>query len=248
MKIHVNVHNFATALAAPSSQVPLFARAMIMLCLAAGALNSPITQAESSPDIQLPSLIQRWKIPGEEEKPTITIDEIVQCMGTDAGVRERQTEIKQQETALESEYVEITSRVPILEKQAAELKAGNEQIKKNLTKLKNESAKLKDRRNAIETTQKRKQLGPSEIKQLSADIAAYNADAQTNNRQQSLLQSSAVEFQKEVDTYNSALGKHNEQIAHFNEKNTRFKASANQLNAELLAYKNTCAGERTLKK
>jgi len=233
---------------APHSRIRLFSRGLIMLCLVSGILGSPIIQAESPPEIRLPGLIHRWKVPGEVEKPTITIEEIVQCMGTDVGIRERRAAIKQQEDALENEYAEIAAQSPILENQAADIRKVNDQIKNTLEKLKIESAKLKDRRDAIEDSRKRKQLGPAEIRQFNADIASYNQDAQTNNRQQSLLKSTAVEFQTKIDVYNSTIGKHNERIALFNEKSAHFNASANQLNAELLAYKNMCAGERTLKK
>ena len=247
MIIHVNIRYIAsTFFNARDASVPSVH--LIMLCLVAGTLSTPIVHAASSAEIRLPGLIQRWKLPGEEEKPTITLDEIVHCMGTDIGIRERHEAIKKQEAALENEYAAITAQVPILEKQAAELKSGNEQIKNAMARIESESAKLKVRFNAIESSKKRKQPSPAGIRQLNADIATYNEDAQAINRRQTLLKSTAAEFQAKIDNYNVTLAKHNERIALFNDKNALFKASADHSNMELLAYKNECAGERTLKK
>lgn len=247
MNIHVNIRYIApTFFNARDASAPSVL--LVMLCLVAATLSTPIVHAESSAEIRLPGLIQRWKQPGEKENPTITLDEIVQCMGTDIGIRERHEAIKKQEAALEIEYAAITAQVPILEKQAAELKSGNEQIKNTMARIESESSKLKVRFNAIESSKKRKLLSPAGIRQLNADIATYNEDAQANNRRQTLLKSTAVEIQAKIDNYNIALAKHNERIALFAEKNALFKVSADQSNMELLAYKNECAGERTLKK
>lgn len=221
---------------------------LIMLYLAAATLSSPIVHAASSPEIRLPGLIHRWKLPDEGEKPPITLDEISRCIGTDIGVRERQEAIKEQEATLESEYAEIAAQLPSLEKQAADLKSSNDRIEALVVGLDSESARLKVRRNAIESNKKIKRLNPAEIRQLNSNIASYNEDVQTNNRQRSLLKSMATELQAKIDTYNGTLGKHNERINVFNDKSAIFKTSVSHFNTELLAYQNQCAGERTLKK
>ena len=201
---------------------------------------------ELKPGIVLPSITHKWKLPGDETKAEITIDELSRCMGADFRIKDRLGEIKQQQKSLEMEHLEIGTQLAALQLQSAEVQRDQTSLLEAAKNHKDSSAELERRRASIEQIRAQQQLSAVEAKGHNALIAAYNKDVSKINKHHADLKLAANKLKLMIDKHNLAIEQHNNRVIQFNERNSVFRASADRYNEDIVSYQAQCAGERIL--
>lgn len=216
--------------------------------LAVACVSQCTSAEELKPSIVIPSITHKWKLPGDEAKAEITIDELSQCMGVNFRIKDRLSEIKQQQNSLEMEQLEIGAQLMPLQDQSAEIQRSQTVLEDSAKNLKNRAAELERRRTSIEKFRVQHKLSAAEVKNHNALVAAYNKDANENNKYNAALKLAANDLKAKIDKFNLTVEQHNNRVAQFNERNLTFRTLADRYNADIAKYQDQCAGERVLKK
>lgn len=228
----------------PMPAPPAAQRATMLLATLAAAF-SVTCLADDSPEIHLPAIYHR--IGTASAGPDVTVEEISHCMGLDAELRGRASnvaqslpEIQEQSHAMEEIQSADRARLHELEVENAALTQAAEQLRKN-------DEDLSRRKADLEASRPGANADPVTGKDFNARVARFNERVLVVNRERTELQEHFSLSKKHADEYNALVAEHNGTAGRLKERIEKYNSSVSEIQAAYSAHAGACAGERHLK-
>ena len=189
--------------------------------------------------IIIPEIFHRWRLPGDENKPGITIDEISKCMQA----RELYDYLIREGAELEHASGEVAKEMESVRSRQTEIQAADAKLGDSVRGFNERGEALERRRADIERARKTIQ-GAAEVKAFNDRVALFNKEVAAHQRQDGVLKSALKEHADKVAGYNGIVGRSNRIIAAYNARVAPYKAEAEQFEQLQADYKQRCVGER----
>jgi chromosome segregation ATPase len=197
--------------------------------------------------IVLPGIFTRWKLPGEADKPEISIEEIGRCMGAGQSVRELREFLTREGEPLERESGELKQQAAALKEAGDRIDVDKAALAESLRAFGVQNADLERRRAEIEKARKSAKA-PSDAKALNELIARFNKDLEGLQRRKPQIDTVVASINERIVAFNASIVASNERVAAFNLQLGGYRAKADEFDRFLVGYKERCAGERRLVK
>jgi chromosome segregation ATPase len=206
--------------------------------------KSCLAEEVTKPEIiRLPGISHVWGV-DTKGMPTITFEELENCMSSDASLRQQfdhvqlETKLINEEVLKAEKIVEENQKVRTsLEKEATDVQleiTAMNTLNENFSKRKQELSALTSKKVDAPTAKKINQ----QVEQFNKDIIKFNADSATLKEKTEQLKSRQKNFNESLDSLKIQLDQLNAKTA-FNEQKKSFDAT-------LVSYKDKCSGTRKL--
>ena len=229
-------------------------REVVVLTAMWGFAACAMAQAASAPaqvapvDVELPAVLSRWKSPGDELMPVITVNELGICMGRGIELKRRvqvltqqRDVLGQQQGPLEHAADEIRLRSPGISEEQARLKDVDASLSASAHDLAERSALIQRRKAGPPHTQK-------DVDEINALVARYNADGKAFNQRRASALSNEEVLKARIEAYNARVVEFNNRVAEFAEKAKAFDASWTSLRGDSDAYHSDCNSAHRIEK
>ena len=217
-----------------------------IVLLACVALQEHLALAAEQPII-IPGIFSRWRLPGDENKAQITIDEIGKCMGSDVKVHELYDFLASEGAALERTAVDVTREAESVKSMQAGLQAAEAKLSESVKNLNARGEALERRRADIEKARKNPKTD-AEVKAFNKSVDLFNKEAAEFRSQGRTLDAEMKVHAANVAAYNSAAEMSNGKVAAFNARVVPYKAKSDQFDQLQVEYRQRCTGERRIVK
>ncbi len=201
-------------------------------------------EATKPATIRLPGISHVWGV-DTKGMPTITFEELENCMSSDASLKQQfehvqlQTQLINEEVSKAEKIAEENQKVRTsLEKEATDVEleiTAMNTLNENFSKRKQELSALTSKKVDAPTAKKINQ----QVEQFNKDIIKFNADS-------AALKEKTEQLKARQKNFNDNLGSLKTQLDQLNAKTTAFNEQKKSFDATLVSYKDKCSGTRKL--
>lgn len=213
------------------------------------ALAHASLAAEEMPQpstIRLPGIYHVWD-KETKDMPSITFDELEECMSSDAAIRQRFDSV-QLETKLMNEEVSKAENM-VQENQNARLALEKEagEVQSEISAMNTLNDQLSQRKQAL-SVQTRQRVDAPTAKKINQQVDQFNKDIIKFNADSSALKDKTQQLKAKQQQFNDDLEGLKNQLEQLNSKTSAFNARKKSFDQTLLSFKDKCTGAHKLEK
>jgi chromosome segregation ATPase len=212
---------------------------------------SQSAQVDSSavrPEIRLPSITSRWKLPNDVEAPEISIEDLANCQFQNTEMGSQFTEIRKKEVSLDEERSKLEAQSATLRAGFSAVEVAKKNFSERVEKLNADSLALIKRSELIADKKKATLRTQADVNEFNSMVNAYNRDLLKLRSNQDSLRSDEDVLNRNLDQYNASAKALNLRAMEYSEKVAIFNKLSNDARQQAGEFAQKCVGSRRIKK
>jgi len=228
-----------------NSLTHIFATTMVALSVIANARLAAEEMPQPS-TIRLPGIYHVW---GKETKdmPSITFDELEECMSSDVTIRQRFDSFQFETKQMNEEVLKAENSVQENQNARLTLEKEASAVQSEIAAMNALNDQFSQRKQAL-SVQTRQRVDAPTAKKINQQVDQFNKDIAKFNADSSVLKEKTQQLKAKQQQFNDNLEGLKNQLDQLNSKTSAFNERKKSFDSTLLSFKDKCTGAHKLEK